>query len=216
MEPGAVLAELESGTMASVVEQPDALQSPPPYPILRFSVSQYGEMMRLGLLDEDSHVELLEGWIVPKMPKYPPHDSRIDLLNHWLVRRLADGWIVRIQNSIVTADSVPEPDVAVVRGQPGDYEDRHPSGSDAVLVIEVADTTVRRDRAKAAIYARAGIPEYWIVNLEDGQIETFSQPRGRGAKRSYQTTKVLRGDASLKFVLDGESVGAISAREILG
>jgi Uma2 family endonuclease len=202
--------------MASVLEKPDALRDPPPFPIYRFTVAEYEELMRLGFLDEDSNVELLEGWIVPKMPKYPPHDSRIDLLNHWLMRHLPEGWYARIQNSVVTADSVPEPDVAVVRGRPGDYTDRHPSGGDTSLIIEVADSTVRRDRAKAAIYARAGIAEYWIVNLDDRQIEVYVNPRGRGAKRVYQPAKVLRGDASLKLILDGETVGKLSVREILG
>jgi len=202
--------------MASVLEKPDLRRDPPPYPIYRFTVAEYEELMRIGLLDEDSNVELLEGFIVPKMPKYPPHDSRIDLLNHWLIRNLPDGWIVRIQNSIVTPDSVPEPDVAIVRGQPGDYEDRHPSGADTALVIEVADSTVRRDRAKAAIYARAGVPEYWIVNLEDRQIEVYSQPRGRGAKRAYPAPEVLKGSAELKLFLDGDSVGTLSAKQILG
>jgi Uma2 family endonuclease len=179
-------------------------------------VADYEELMRVGLLDEDSNVELLEGWIVPKMPKYPPHDSRIDWLNHWLIRNLPDGWIVRVQNSIVTADSVPAPDVAVVRGQPGDYEDRHPTGADTALIIEVADSTVRRDRAKAAIYARAGVPEYWIVNLQDRQIEVYSQPRGRGAKRAYSTPAVHKGNAEVNLILDGDSAGMLTAKKLLG
>jgi Uma2 family endonuclease len=150
------------------------------------------------------------------MPKYPPHDSRIDLLVHWLIRNLPDGWIVRVQNSIATSDSVPEPDIAIVRGQPGDYEDRHPSGADTALIIEVADSTVRRDRAKAAIYARAGVPEYWIVNLKDRQIEIYSQPRGRGAKRAYRAPETRKGNTELDLILGGDSVGTLTARQILG
>jgi Uma2 family endonuclease len=202
--------------MASVLEKSDVRRDPPPFPVYRFTVAEYEELMRIGFLDEDSNVELLEGCIVPKMPKYPPHDSRIDLLIHWLIRNLPDGWIVRVQNSIVTADSVPEPDVAVVRGQPGDYDDRHPTGADTALIIEVADSTVRSDRAKAAIYARAGVPEYWIVNLQDRQIEIYSQPRGRGAKRAYPAPEVHKGSAELQLILDGDPVGVLTPKQVLG
>jgi Uma2 family endonuclease len=187
----------------------------PPFPIHRFTVAEYEELTRLGVLTEDSNVELLEGWIAPKMTKHPPHDNRIDLLNHLLTRLLPAGWFVRVQNCIVTADSVPEPDLAVVKGRPGDYEEQHPTGTCVGLVVEVADATIRRDRAKAAIYARAGIPHYWIVNLDDGQIETYSQPKGKGLRRAYQATKVLKSEGTLKIVLDTSIVGSLSAKEIL-
>ena len=201
--------------MSSILDSPDALREPPPFPVYRFTVAEYEELTRLGVLTEDSNVELLEGWIVPKMTKHPPHDSRIDLHNHLLTRLLPDGWFVRVQNCVVTADSVPEPDLAVVRGRPGDYEEQHPTGADAGLVIEGVAATVRRDRAKAAIYARAGIPHYWIVNLDDGQIEVFSQLKGKDQKRIYQSNEVLRGDGTLAIVLEDKSVGTLRVEEIL-
>src|SRR5438034_526801 len=151
--------------MSSIVLPPSSPE-PPPFPVRRFSVAEYEELTRLGILTEYDTVELLEGWIVPKTPKYPPHDGTIDLLNVLLMRLLPLGWYPRVQNSVVTDDSVPEPDVVVVRGSPGDYRDRHPTGADIGLVIEVAESSVSRDRRKAKIYARAGIPHYWIVNLD--------------------------------------------------
>jgi Uma2 family endonuclease len=202
----------------SAVLAPIPRQEPqtPPFPIHRFTVAEYERMAQVGFLDEESNVEFLEGLIVPKMTKHPPHDGTIDVLIFLLQPLLPKGWFIRVQSAVVTEDSVPEPDLAIVRGRPGAFRQRHPSGSDVGLIIEVADATVRRDRLKASIYARAGIPHYWIVNLDDGQVEACSQIKGRGAKRVYQSTKVLRGDAEVKVVLDGRSVGALSVREILG
>jgi Uma2 family endonuclease len=190
--------------------------APPPYPIHRFTVAEYEQISRLGILDEDSNVELLEGWIVPKMTKYPPHDGTIDLVQFLLMQMLPTGWFPRVQNVVVTLDSEPEPDIAVVRGRPGDYRGRHPTGADVGLIIEVADSTVKRDRRKAGIYARAGIPHYWIVNLDQRQIETYAQPTGAAAEAVYQSRQLLRGgDDTLTVTLDGAAVGTLLVRDIL-
>jgi len=193
-----------------------AESTPPPYPIHRFTVAEYEQIGRLGILDEDSNVELLEGWIVPKMTKYPPHDSTIDLIHYLLAKLLPGGWFVRVQNVVVTDDSEPEPDLAVVRGEPGGYRDGHPSGPDVGLIIEVADATVGRDRRKAKIYARAGIPHYWIVNLEERQIETLAQPISGGPDAVYQSRLILReDDSAVTVTLDGAIVGSLRVRDIL-
>lgn len=201
--------------MSSVISEHQIDPGIPPFPVRRFTVAEYEELARVGILDEDDNVELLDGWIVPKMTKHPPHDNTIDILQYLLIRMLPLGWYVRGQNSVVTSDSVPEPDIAVVRGEPGEYGDKHPTGEDVGLVIEVADSTVRRDRAKAAIYARAGIPHYWIVNLDDRQIEVFGQPKGKGVKRAYGSREVLYSDASLPVVIDGNEIGVLATDKIL-
>jgi Uma2 family endonuclease len=198
--------------MSSVIGTSSPL-GPPPYPIRPFSVAEYEEMTRVGILTEDDAVELLEGWIVPKMPKYPPHDNAIDLINYLLTRILPLGWFVRIQNSITTTDSVPEPDLAVVRGKPGDYGHSHPTSAAVGLIIEVAESTVKRDRIKASLYARGGIPQYWIVNLDDKQVEVYSSPPAGG---EYQPAKIYRGDDAISVVIEGRTIGAIIAREVLG
>jgi len=201
--------------MSSVIIETPPDPGIPPFPVHRFTVAEYEELARLGILDEDDNVELLEGWIVPKMTKHPPHDNTIDILQYLLMRMLPLGWYVRVQNSVVTSDSVPESDIAVVRGEPGEYGDKHPTGADVALVIEVADSTVRRDRAKAAIYARAGIPHYWIVNLDEQQIEVFGQPKGKGQKRVYDSREVLRSDASLPVIIEGNEIGVLATDKIL-
>jgi Uma2 family endonuclease len=190
--------------------------APPPYPVRRFTVAEYEAIARAGILTEDDNVELLEGWIVPKMTKHPPHDGTIDLLLFLLAKALPVGWYPRGQNVVVTEDSEPEPDIAVVRGQPGNHRDRHPIGSDVGLIIEVADSTVTRDRRKARIYARAGVPHYWIVNLDQRQVETYSEPTRDGANAIYQTRHIFRGgDDSLTLTLDGATVGSLFVRDIL-
>jgi Uma2 family endonuclease len=133
-----------------------------------------------------------------------------------LNRLLPAGWYPRLQNVVVTADSEPEPDVTVVRGTPGDYSDRHPTGADTGLIIEVADSTVYRDRRKARIFARAGVPHYWIVNLDDRQIEIYSQPSGKGKRTVYQSRQILLNmDDVAAVVLDGKETGQLRVADLL-
>jgi Uma2 family endonuclease len=179
-------------------------------------VAEYEAIARAGVLTEDDNVELLEGWIVPKMTKHPPHDGTIDVLHYLLSKMLPKGWYPRVQNVVVTEDSEPEPDIAVVRGEPGDYRENHPQGSDVGLIIEVAESTVARDRRKARIYAQAGVPQYWIVNLDERQIETFAQPMGKAAKATYEARQVYRGaNEVLSLTIDNSAVGTLLVRDIL-
>src|SRR5262249_35375798 len=108
-------------------------------PVYRFSVKQYHRMVETGILTENHRAELLEGWVVAKMPQNPPHGAAVWLVQTALLPRLPAGWVLRIQSPITTKDSEPEPDAAVVRG-PGDrYFDAHPQPRDVSLVVEVAD-----------------------------------------------------------------------------
>lgn len=124
-------------------------------------------MAELGVLAEDDRVELLEGVITPKMTHNPPHDSVVALLEHAIRPLLPAGWSLRIQSSVTTADSEPEPDVAIVRGGPREFMQRHPGGADVACVVEASEASLERDRTKRRLYARAAVPIYWIVNLVD-------------------------------------------------
>jgi Uma2 family endonuclease len=151
-----------------------------PAPTLyRLSVAQYQDMIRVGVLREDEKVELLEGLLVEKMTRNPPHDTALMLVQAALNAQLPSGWLTRIQCAVTSADSVPEPDVAVVLGPPRRYLRAHPSPADIALVVEISDTSLDFDRTdKLRIYARARIPVYWIVNLPDRCVEVYTQPRG--------------------------------------
>jgi Uma2 family endonuclease len=145
--------------------------------IWRMGIEQYHAMIEAGILTDDDPVELLEGWLVFKMPKNPPHRVTTQLVRKALEQVLPEGWYVDSQEPITLADSEPEPDVVVVRGDTRQYLDRHPGGDAVAVVIEVSDTTLQRDRsAKKRAYARAGIPIYWIVNLVDYQVEVYAHP----------------------------------------
>ncbi len=163
----------------------------PPYPVHRWTVAEYLRLVKLGLFDEDDQLELLEGWPVKKMTKNPLHDGTVDQINLVLGSRLPPGWYIRVQNVIVTEDSAPEPDLAIVRGIPKDYRDQHPTPHDVALIVEVADTSIAKDREKRHLYARAGITTYWLVNLLDRRLEVFSSPKTGGADSDYEQQQVL-------------------------
>jgi Uma2 family endonuclease len=177
--------------------------------IHRLSVAQYEAMGRAGILSPDDRIELLEGWLVEKMTKNPPHRIATRQVRLSLERVVPSGWYVETQEPIVTADSEPEPDVAVIRGSTQDYATQNPPASRVGLVIEIADTTVERDRVlKGRVYARARIATYWLINLAERQLEMYSSPQGEGAGAAYAKRVDLReGDAPV--VLDGVQVGTL-------
>lgn len=110
--------------------------------IWRLSVAQYHQMIRSGILTDDDPVELLEGWLVLKMPKNPPHRAATRLMQDALARVVPVGWYVDAQEPITLEDSEPEPDVMIVRGETREYRDRHPGPRDVGAVIEISDTTL--------------------------------------------------------------------------
>jgi Uma2 family endonuclease len=170
-----------------------------------FSVDEYHRMIKAGVLGEDEPVELLEGWILYKMTRNPPHDVAVALASKLLVRLLPDGWHVRPQAAITTEDSEPEPDLAVVRGDERLYLSRHPGPADTLLVIEVSDTSLHRDRVeKARVYARASIPTYWVVNLIDGRVEVHADPSGPGAPATYRSSVEYVPGQSIPLEVGGQ------------
>jgi Uma2 family endonuclease len=180
----------------------------------RFTVDEYQRMIDAGFL-EDRRVELLEGWIVEKMPHNPPHDSTVARLGKRLIRLLPDEWVVRNQSAVVTKDSQPEPDLAVVRGPEELYDARHPAPKDAVLVIEVSDSRLVFARTvKGPLYALARIPVYWIVNLVNRRIEVYTEPRA-GKSPVYRERRDFAADEFIPVVLDGREITRIPVREIL-
>jgi len=169
------------------------------FPARRFSVAEYEQIGRAGILTEDDSVELLEGLIVEKMTKYPPHDSTIDILAELLWRLLPMGWFPRAQNVFVTSDSEPEPDLVVTRGRPQNYMKRHPVAGDVALIIEVAESSIHRDRRKRKIYARAGVAQYWIFDLNSGHIEMYAEPNAAAAE--YQRRVMVDVATVVSFTL---------------
>lgn len=184
--------------------------------LCRITVEQYHQMIANGLFGDDQNIELLEGWLVRKMNKNPPHSYATQQLFLVLSRLLPGGWTVRSQDALTTVDSEPEPDACVLRGTPRDYRERHPSAADIGIVVEVADSSLSRDRGmKKRLYARAGIPQYWIVNLSQRLVEVYSEPVASAAQPDYAQRREYRAPEAIPVVLDGVEVGTIRVEEIL-
>lgn len=141
-----------------------------------FSAQRYLELGECGILSADDHVELLDGLIVAMAPPSPRHDTSVERVQYALLRKLGLEVSTRVQCSFFAgSECVPQPDIMVIPGRPGDYDDSLPTR--AFLVIEIALTSLAQDRlTKSAIYARAGVPCYWIVNLRDPCVEVYRDP----------------------------------------
>lgn len=139
------------------------------------TVPEYFGLIERGLLEPDARVELLEGVVASMSPQSPRHASAIRRALRELQRAFGEQALVTVQSPYLAASSVLEPDVAVVPGTAGTYNYRHPD--QALLLVEVADSSFAQDRlTRAAIYAAAGVPEYWILNLLDDVVEVRRKP----------------------------------------
>ena len=144
----------------------------------RFTIEEYERMVETGILTTDDHVELIEGEIVEMSPIGTPHAAFVANLNHLLVHAVGDRALVWVQGPVrVPPWSVPQPDLALLR--PRSYVREAATIADVLLVIEVADTSLRYDRTVTLrLYARAGIPEYWIVDANAETLEIYRSPSG--------------------------------------
>lgn len=154
----------------------------------RFTVDEYHKMGTAGILTEDDRVELIDGEIVQMSPINVPHAVCVSLLNMAFAPLLAGRGMVWVQNPIAVDDlNEPQPDVLLVKSHDYLQQQRHPGPADILLLIEVADATVRFDRyQKVPRYARAGILEVWLVNIPKGIVEVYTEPiagKYRGIRR---------------------------------
>jgi Uma2 family endonuclease len=186
--------------------------------LYRMSLDQYRKLAESGILG-DARVELIQGVIVKKMTKGDPHIIVTELLTRILARLMPDGWFVSLQNPITLDESAsePEPDAKVVRGEPRDYKQgRRVRPADTALVIEVGDSSVRDDQVvKKAVYARASIPIYWIVNLPANRIEVYSDPTGPDPTPDYRHRADLGPGDQIPLILDGREIARIAVADLL-
>jgi Uma2 family endonuclease len=188
----------------------------PREPIHRLTVAQYRAMAHAGILTASDRVELLEGWLVEKMTKNPPHRIATHRVRVALERIVPAGWYVDTQEPIATADSEPEPDVAIIRGRTEDYTDRNPGAENVALVVEIADATLIRDRElKLRVYARAGIPSYWILNLVERRLEIYTKPSGPHPNPSYAERAVHSPGDCLSVTLTADAIGQVAVNDLL-
>ncbi len=155
------------------------------------SVKEYDEMIRHGILTTEDKVELLNGVIIEKMPKGIKHAAVNDLVAEVFREKLGNLAIIRNQNPIVLGDySEPEPDIVLAKPPREIYLERHPIPEDILLIVEISDSTLGRDRVtKSLAYSRAGIQQYLVVNVQDNSVEDYRQPAADGyqSKQTYRT-----------------------------
>lgn len=180
-----------------------------PARVVPLTVEQYHQMLATGILTEGEPIELLDGLLVPKdrgetMTIDPLHSLVVSLLLE-LAQQLAElGCHMKLQSPItIEPGHEPEPDGLVARGGPRDYLERHPGPTDVLSVIEVANSSLERDRTtKQRIYASAGIGQYVILNLVDGQAEVYEEPKP--AEGRYGLVRILGKDDVVRvLVTDG-------------
>lgn len=181
----------------------------------RFTPDQYHILIDSGIIMEGEPVELLEGYLVEKGIRNPPHEMSLRRLSARLPRHLT-GWFLQIQGAISLGESEPEPDGAVLRGDETACDGRLPTVTDFGIIIEVSDSTLAFDRRdKGRIYARAGIPVYWVINVADRQIEVYSDPDIVTHPPVYRTRVDYRPGDQLPITLDGVQSGHIAVNDLL-
>lgn len=183
---------------------------PPLWPI---TVALYTRMVAQGILTERDPVYLWQGRLAPLMPINRPHSLSVVLGYRELGRILPGGFHVESEQPLAfrRQHSVPQPDLMVLRGRVEDYPRDFPTTGDAPLVVEVADSTLARDRKLAGDYASEGLPVYWIVNIPERCIEVFTEP----VEGAYNRITPYAEDQEAPVVLDGREFGRLRVRDLL-
>lgn len=178
----------------------------------RFTVDDYYKMVEAGILDEDARVELIEGEVVEMSPIGKKHIAEVDHLTHLFVLGLGEKAVVRVQGPIrLSQYSQPEPDLLLLRWRADFYADIDAGPEDVLLLVEVADSSLAYDRdVKVSLYARSGIPEFWLFDISDKSIRIHRGPEAQG----YREVFTVRGGERLSPRAFPEIV--LTAGEILG
>jgi Uma2 family endonuclease len=178
----------------------------------KFTTKEYHRMAEAGILQPDERVELIEGDVVEMAPIRSRHAACVMRLSSLINRRAGDIALVNPQNPVFLREhSEPQPDISILRPREDFYATGHPRPDDILLVVEISDTTLEYDRGrKVPLYARANVPEVWLVDLNDARIEVYREPEIGG----YRQVSVITGDQ----LLSPQSLPQLSVtpREILG
>lgn len=177
-----------------------ATMKTPALPLWRLSRVRYERMVDAGLFSPDDNVELLDGLLVAREPQGSRHAMVVGLVRAALERAFGRRYHLREEKPVALDDlSEPEPDVAVIPGRLRDYATAHPARP--VLVVEVAESSLALDRVrKGALYARAGLAEYWVVNLADAVLEVYRDPQKAPSARDgfkYASVRLLKRSATV-------------------
>lgn len=163
----------------------------------KIKVSDYHRMFETGILTIQDKVELINGEIIEMSPSGSLHAAIVDRISNFLMQSLGNQVIVRTQSPVQISElSLPEPDISVLKPVKDFYAELHPQAQDIYLIIEVADTSYRYDKEiKLPVYAKAGIPEYWIINIERKEIEAHRAPHNE----VFSKVDIIQLDQKLTF-----------------
>jgi Uma2 family endonuclease len=158
----------------------------------KLSLEDYYKMGEAGILGEDSRVELIEGELIDMAPIGSRHVRAVNILTELLVPQARGVAVVSVQNPVsLPPDNGPQPDIALLKPRADNYGDSLPAAQDVLLIIEVADTTARYDReVKAALYARHGIQEFWLVDVQGKAVEIYQEPGSKGYRKLLRPESV--------------------------
>jgi Uma2 family endonuclease len=164
----------------------------------QITTQEYDLMIESGVFDENDHIELLNGVIIEKMPKGTKHANLNDIIATRFIIQLKEKVCVRNQNPIWLDDfSEPEPDIVLANPPFEKYFENHPRPEDIFLILEIADSTVGYDRnTKGLAYARAGIKQYLLLNVQEKTLEDYRDPGAEG----FQSKQTYRADSSFNLV----------------
>jgi Uma2 family endonuclease len=182
------------------------VQEPPA--LYRFTVDEYERMVL-----DDPRVELIDGHVVRKMGKKPPHSWCTKAVRKAFDGVIPPGFTWRAEQPVRIPDhDEPEPDYAIVRGSDDDYQDRHPAPADVALLVEISETSILRDRGrKLSAYGKARIPVYWIINMARRQVEVYTDPRPEG----YGVCTPYQEGQNIPVAIAGVEVGRIPVDRLL-
>ncbi|MEM9829188.1 MAG: Uma2 family endonuclease [Bacteroidota bacterium] len=167
---------------------------------LAFTVDDLHKLYETGIIDDDIRVELLNGELYPMSPINYPHAHCVNVLTNFFTRNSSEDYWIVVQNPIyLNQKSLPEPDVAIYLQKDIQNRDYHPTADIAQLVIEVADSTYKKDREKKLpLYAEGGVIEVWIVNLTERRVEVYTQP----SDNQYTKSVIYDEDQTLPSSFD--------------
>lgn len=183
---------------------------------LKLTIDQYRAMGERGILPAGLRVELIDGEIIEMPPIGSPHAGILNRLNDLVVRLCHARAVVSPQHPLeLDRFNEPQSDLCLLRWRDTWYTDRHPTAADELLLVEISDSTLRYDRStKLALYARSGVPTYWIVDVQDRSIVVFSEPAGD----TYRQERRLRAGERLALGVEGSALAGlvVDVDEVLG
>ncbi len=197
-------------------DQVESSASPLDHPF-KFTIESYRRLAESGVLGRTAKVYLWKGQLVESMTKGDPHAFGVKRLYDRLTPIVPAGWYVDRERPMrIADDSLPEPDVTVIRGADRDHAQKTPTAQEVALIIEVADSSLAIDMGEVwRTYAAERIPIYWVVNLRARQIWVFGDPTGPVKRPTYRVGHQYEEGQEVPVVLDGREIGRIAVADVL-